>query len=102
MRQEYSDFIVCPRGDISSTRKPALFCKYKQLDGSYTRRLLGGCFLIRNNEQRIHQMGKCVENMRAGYADAPAATTPISLKYVEISGMVSHADLQNMELSRTL
>ena len=47
-------------------------------------------------------MGKCVENMRTGYADAPAATTPISLKYQEISGMVSHADLHNMELSRTL
>ena len=40
--------------------------------------------------------------MSAGYADAPAATTPISIKYLEISGMVSHADLHNKELSRTL
>ena len=40
--------------------------------------------------------------MSAGYADAPAATTPVSIKYLEISRMLSHADLHTMELSRML
>ena len=40
--------------------------------------------------------------MSAGYADAPVATTQISIKYLEISRMLHQADLHTMELSRTL
>ena len=40
--------------------------------------------------------------MSADYAVAPAATTLVSIKYLEISRMLSYADLHTMKLSRTL